>query len=59
MGKEYYNNGQLEYEGGYYDGYRDGNGKEFDTQGMLVFEGIYSYGKQDQNLFNLFQINYQ
>ena len=43
----------MQYEGEYYDGYRDGNGKEFDSQGKLIFEGIYSYGRQDQNLFNL------
>ena len=37
-GKEYWNNGQLLYEGEYLNG-KKGKGKEFNDNGKLLFEG--------------------
>ena len=40
-GKEYYDNGELLYDGGYLNGKRNGKGKEYDLDGKLIFEGEY------------------
>ncbi len=46
-GKEYNNDGKLEYEGGYFDGKRNGKGKEYHNNGKLKFEGGYFDGKRN------------
>ena len=40
-GKEYYNNGKLEFEVEYLNGKRNGKGKEYYENGKLKFEGEY------------------
>ena len=40
-GKEYYNNGELSYEGEYLNGKRNGNGKEYNYEGQIKIEGEY------------------
>ena len=45
-GKEYNNNGILEFEGEYIKGERKGKGKEYDYLGELIFEGEYLNGKR-------------
>ena len=44
--KEYYNNGELMFEGEYLNGKRNGKGKEYDYNGKLEFEGEYLNGKR-------------
>ena len=41
----YYNNGNLEFEGEYKNGKRDGKGKKYYDNGNLKFEGEYKNGK--------------
>ena len=43
--KEYYYNGNIEYEGDYLNGRRHGKGKEYYFNGKLRYEGEYLYGK--------------
>ena len=44
--KEYYNNGELKFEGEYLNGKRNGKGKEYDYfNGNLLFEGEYLNGQ--------------
>ena len=46
-GKEYNNDGNLEFEGEYLNGERNGKGKEYDKYfGKLIFEGEYLNGKR-------------
>ena len=40
-GKEYYDNGKLEFEGEYLNGERNGKGKEYYYDGKIKFEGEY------------------
>ena len=47
MGKEYYINGKLKFEGKYLNGEKHGKGKQYDSDGELQFEGIYVNGKMD------------
>ena len=47
-GKEYYENGNLIYEGGYSNGKRNGKGKEYDKDDKLIFEGEYLKGKRNR-----------
>ena len=44
--KEYYNNGELIFEGEYLNGKRNGKGKEYDYNGELEFEGEYLNGER-------------
>ena len=44
--KEYNNNGQLEFEGEYINGEKNGKGKEYDDDGNLIFEGEFKNGKR-------------
>ena len=48
-GKEYYDNGKLEFEGEYLNGKRNGIGKEYDEYDdtKLKFEGEYLNGKRN------------
>ena len=41
IGKEYYENGKLKYEGEFKEGKKNGKGKEYDELGNLIFEGEY------------------
>ena len=43
--KEYYYNGNLEFEGEYINGRRNGKGKEYYFDGKLRYEGDYFNGK--------------
>ena len=45
-GKEYDDNGKLEFEGEYLNGERNGKGKEYYDNGNLKFEGQYINGKR-------------
>ena len=45
-GKEYYNDGILEFEGEYLNGKRNGKGNEYNNDGKLIFEGEYLDGKK-------------
>ena len=44
--KEYNHNGELQYEGGYLNGKRNGKGKEY-YNGELIYEGEYKNGEKD------------
>ena len=44
--EEFNKNGNLEFEGEYLNGKRNGNGKEYDC-GILIFEGDYLNGKRN------------
>jgi antitoxin component YwqK of YwqJK toxin-antitoxin module len=44
--KEYYDNGQLKFEGEYLDGKKNGKSKEYYDNGRLKFEGEYLNGKR-------------
>jgi len=46
-GKEYYDNGELEFIGEYLNGKRNGKGKEYYDNGELKFEGEYLEGKRN------------
>ncbi|WP_286947722.1 toxin-antitoxin system YwqK family antitoxin [Acetobacterium sp. UBA5834] len=43
--KEYYDNGQLKYEGEFVNGVWHGNGRAYDRNGRLVHKGKFSNGK--------------
>lgn len=43
--KEYYDNGQLKYEGEFVNGVWHGEGRSYDRQGHLLFKGRFAYGK--------------
>ena len=43
--KEYYYNGNIEYEGNYLKGKRNGKGKEYYSNGKLKYEGKYFDGE--------------
>ena len=45
--KEYNDNGELEFEGEYLNGERNGKGKEYNYKGELIFEGKYLNGKRN------------
>ena len=42
--KEYYWNGNIQYEGEYKNGKRNGKGKIYDINGLLMFEGEFENG---------------
>ena len=44
IGKEYYENGNLKFEGEYLNENRNGKGKEYNEDGKLIFEGEYLKG---------------
>ena len=46
-GKEYYNSGELQFEGEYLNGKRNGQGKEYYKDGKIEFEGEYLDGKRN------------
>ncbi|WP_373482247.1 toxin-antitoxin system YwqK family antitoxin [Acetobacterium sp.] len=43
--KEYYDNGQLKYEGEFVSGVWHGEGRSYDRNGQLIFKGKFAYGK--------------
>lgn len=43
--KEYYDNGQIKYEGEFLNGVWHGEGRSYDRNGKLIFRGKFSYGK--------------
>ena len=45
--KEYDNDGDLQFEGEYLNGKRNGKGKEYDD-GMIIYEGEYLNGKRKE-----------
>ena len=45
-GKEYYENGQLKFDGGYLNGKRNGKGKEYYENSQLKFEVEYQWKKK-------------
>ena len=45
--KEYYLNGNLEFEGEYLNGEENGECKEYNGDGKLIFEGEYINGKKE------------
>ena len=47
--KEYYDNGNLRFEGEYLNGMRNGKGKEYNIYGQLIFEGEYLNGEKYSN----------
>ena len=40
-------NGNLKYEGEYFNGKRNGKGKQYDSHGKLEYEGEFVNGKFD------------
>jgi len=44
IGKEYDDNGKLEFEGEYLNGKRNGNGKEYDSNGKIISEVTFKNG---------------
>ena len=46
-GKEYYENGNLIFEGEYLNGKRNGKGKEYNYNGKLKFDGEYLNGERN------------
>ena len=45
-GKEYYNNGNIKFEGEYLNGKRNGKGKEYYYNGKIKFNGEYFNNKK-------------
>ena len=45
MGKEYYKNGKLIFEGIFLNGNRNGIGKEYNVNGIVIYEGEFLNGK--------------
>ena len=65
---EYYEDGELKYEGEYSNGERNGKGKEYSKSGKLLFEGEYLNGeiyngiKKEYNIYtgdNVGEIEYK
>ena len=52
-GKEYYQDGEILFEGGYLKGEKHGKGKEYYDNGKLVFEGEYLKGENMENEKNI------
>ena len=46
IGKRYFNNGKVEFEGYYLNGVKNGKGNEFYDNGKLAFEGKYINGEK-------------
>ena len=46
IGKEYYDNSKLKFEGEYINGNIHGKGKEYYKNGILKFEGEYLNGER-------------
>ena len=46
--KEYWYNGELEFEGEYLNGKRNGKGKEYDERGELKYEVEYLYDERNK-----------
>jgi hypothetical protein len=55
--KMYWNNGNLNYEGGILDSKKHGNGKEYWKNGNLYFDGYFSGGLVDDPNCTLFHNN--
>ena len=52
-GKEYYNNGILQYEGEYLNDKRNGKGKEYYNNDKIYYEGFYLKRKKwDGKIYN-------
>ncbi len=47
LGKEYYENGRIKFEGEYRNGKKNGIGKEYNKEGKLIFEGEYLNGEKN------------
>ena len=45
-GKEYYENGNLRYDGEFLDGKWNGKGKEYDQNGNIKYKGHFSMGNK-------------
>ena len=52
-GKEYYDEGRLEFEGEYLNGKRNGKGKEYYDNNNLKFEGEYLNDKKMEKEKNI------
>ena len=48
IGKEYYHNGEIKFEGEYLNDERNGKGKEYYDNGQLKFEGEFLNNKRKQ-----------
>ena len=46
LGKEYFDNGTIKFEGEYVNEKRNGKGKEYDAKGRIIFEGEYLNGEK-------------
>ena len=55
MGKEYYHNGKLKFEGEYLNGLKNGKEKEYNYYGVLLFEG-YIYKIKNGNVKGIIKI---
>ena len=55
VGKEYYLNGELKYEGEYLNDKRDGKGKEYTEEGELIFQGNYKEGQHWNGIKKIFE----
>ena len=55
--KEYYDDGNLFFEGGYLDGEKNGNGREYDWKGNLIFEGEYFFNRRWNGKLNKYSTN--
>ena len=51
--KEYYDNGELEFEGEFINGERNGKGKEYYINGELKFEGEYPVSFEKRFLYKV------
>lgn len=45
-GKEFYDNGNLKYDGEYFQGEKNGIGKEYNEEGQLIYEGGFQNGEK-------------
>ena len=45
-GKEFYDNGNLKYDGEYFQGEKNGIGKEYNEEGRLIYEGGFQNGEK-------------
>ena len=55
MGKEYYHNGKLKFEGEYLNGLKNGKEKEYNYYDVLLFEG-YIYKIKNGNVKGIIKI---
>ena len=54
-GKEFYLNGELKYEGEYFNDKREGKGKEYSEEGELIFIGKYKEGEHWNGIKKIFE----